>query len=521
MRKIRSLWRRSLTTRVVSTTLIVSLLVVGLLGWLLLSRVTSGLLDAKQRSSLTEATSGLAEAQRILAAADTGPSTPGPASLVDSVTAAIATRAGQAGLYEVLLLSAPPIPGAPERATNNVSEASIPAALRDSISTVGRQEWTYSRIVYLDGRSVPGLVVGAPLVVPGVGGYELYYLFPLTQEQDTLSLVQSAVFVTGALLVIGLVGLAFLLVRQVVRPVRQAARTAEQFKAGKLTERMAVRGEDDLAALATSFNQMAASLQEQIRRLEGMSRVQQRFVSDVSHELRTPLTTVRMAADVLHDSRDQFDPQTARSAELLQTQLDRFELLLSDLLEISRFDAGAAVLDIEPVDLVSLARRAIDSAAPVAERTGSTIELVAPRGPVRVECDPRRVDRIVRNLVMNALEHGAGKTVEVTVAGDEQAVALGVRDQGVGLKPGEAALVFNRFWRADPARARSIGGTGLGLSIALEDARLHGGWLQASGEPGRGSNFVLTLPRLAGGEVSTFPVPVHTQSQLTSAGDHA
>jgi two-component system, OmpR family, sensor histidine kinase MtrB len=196
--------------------------------------------------------------------------------------------------------------------------------------------------------------------------------------------------------------------------------------------------------------------------------------------------------------------------------------LLSDLLEISRFDAGAAVLDIEPVDLVSLARRAIDSAAPVTARTGSTIELVAPRGPVRVECDPRRVDRIVRNLVMNALEHGAGRTVFVTVAGDEEAVALGVRDQGVGLKPGEAALVFNRFWRADPARARSIGGTGLGLSIALEDARLHGGWLQASGEPGKGSNFVLTLPRSAGGEVSTFPVPVdsHDQSVLTSASDH-
>jgi len=501
-------WRRSLTLRVVLTTLVMSLLVVGLLGYLLLTNVTAGLLDAKERSSLTEATAGLAEAQRILAAADTGPSTPGAASLVDSVIAAIATRAGQAGLYEVLLLSSPPLPGSPERATNNVAETSVPGDLRISISATSRQAWTYSRIQYLDGRSVPGLVVGAPLAVPGVGGYQLFYLFPLTQEQDTLQLVRSAVFGTGILLVVGAVALAWLLTRQVVRPVRQAARTAEQFKAGKLTERMAVRGEDDLAALATSFNQMAASLQEQIRRLEGMSRVQQRFVSDVSHELRTPLTTVRMAADVLHESREQFDPATARSAELLQTQLDRFEALLADLLEISRFDAGAAVLDLESVDLMAIAGRAVEAVLPVAARQGCSLEVVGPDGPVRVECDVRRVDRIVRNLVFNAVEHGAGRPVTVRVGADDEAVALAVRDRGVGLKPGEAALVFNRFWRADPARARSVGGTGLGLSIALEDARLHGGWLQAWGEPGAGSNFVLTLPRSAGQETMTFPLPL-------------
>jgi two-component system sensor histidine kinase MtrB len=506
VRRLRTLWRRSLTVRVLSTTLITSLLVVGLLGYLMLNRVTTGLLEAKQRSSLTEATTGLGEAQRILAAADTGPSTPGAASLVDSVVTAIATRAGQAGLFELLLLSDAPAAGAPERATNSVAESSIPADLRTTVETTSRQAWTYSRIQYLDGRSVPGLVVGAPLVVPGVGGYELYYLFPLTQEQDTLQLVRSAVVVTGLFLVIGLALLAWLLTRQVVRPVRQAARTAAQFKAGKLTERMAVRGEDDLAALATSFNQMAASLQEQIRRLEGMSRVQQRFVSDVSHELRTPLTTVRMAADVIHASREDFDPATARSAELLQTQLDRFEALLTDLLEISRFDAGAAALDSEPIDLVSVARRSIDSAAPLAARRECALDLVAPPGPVRVECDPRRVERIVRNLVMNAIEHGAGRPVTITVGADEHAVALGVRDLGVGLKPGESALVFNRFWRADPARSRSIGGTGLGLAIALEDARLHGGWLQAWGEPGRGSHFVLTLPQRSGEEVTTFPI---------------
>jgi two-component system sensor histidine kinase MtrB len=253
---------------------------------------------------------------------------------------------------------------------------------------------------------------------------------------------------------------------------------------------------------------MASSLQEQITRLEALSRVQQRFVSDVSHELRTPLTTVRMAADLLYESREDFDPAAERSAELLQTQLDRFEALLADLLEISRFDAGAAVLDAEPVDLRALVGRVIDAATPLAERKGSIITLSAPEIPCFVECDSRRIDRVLRNLVLNAVEHGQTRPVEITIACDTDAVAVAVRDHGVGLRPGESSLVFNRFWRADPARARSTGGTGLGLSIALEDARLHGGWLQAWGAPGDGANFRLTLPRTVNGHLDASPLPL-------------
>ena len=153
---------------------------------------------------------------------------------------------------------------------------------------------------------------------------------------------------------------------------------------------------------------MARNLQSQIRRLEELSRVQRRFVSDVSHELRTPLTTVRMAADVLHDSREDFDP-TARSAELLQTQLDRFEELLADLLEISRFDAGAAVLDAEPVDLRML--RAGWWTARVAGRAqGPGVVTLFPDTPGVAEVDTRRIERILRNLVVNAIEHGEGRT---------------------------------------------------------------------------------------------------------------
>jgi two-component system sensor histidine kinase MtrB len=214
-----------------------------------------------------------------------------------------------------------------------------------------------------------------------------------------------------------------------------------------------------------------------------------------------------MAADLIHDSRGEFDPTVSRSAELLHNELDRFEELLADLLEISRFDAGAAALDVDETDLRDLVARAVLSAQPIADRWGSVF-LVTERGETGAEVDARRVERILRNLVVNAVEHGEGRPIEIALAGDDTAVAVTVRDHGVGLRPGEAALVFNRFWRADPARARTTGGTGLGLAISLEDARLHDGWLQAWGEPGQGSCFRLTLPRRPGNPISESPLPL-------------
>ena len=195
--------------------------------------------------------------------------------------------------------------------------------------------------------------------------------------------------------------------------------------------------------------------------------MQRRFVSDVSHELRTPLTTVRMAADVIHDARVDFDPVTARSAELLADQLDRFESLLADLLEISRFDAGAAALEAEPIDLREVVRRVVERRRAARRAQGHAgYGCVGDQQPVIAEADARRVERVLRNLVVNAVEHGEGRDVVVRLAAAGGAVAVAVRDYGVGLKPGEATRVFNRFWRADPARARTTGGTGLGLSIA-------------------------------------------------------
>ena len=507
-RWIRRTWRRSLLLRITSTTLVLSLIVVGVLGYLLLGRVTAGLLESKERIAVGEAASGVSEAQRLLDASDTGPTTPSPGRLVDNVVSTLATRAGAPGEFDLLLLSSDENVELPERGTNLAMVASVPPDLRTAVVSTQRQSWTYTTIRYLDARQVPGLAVGAPLIVPTVGAYELYYLFPLSQEQATLDLVRGAVLATGAVLVLLLVVIAGLVTRQVVVPVRAAAQTAARLSDGLLDERMRVRGEDDLAQLATSFNDMAQSLAQQIHQLENLSRVQQRFVADVSHELRTPLTTVRMASDVLYEERTNFDPSTARAAELLQTQLDRFESLLADLLEISRFDAGAVALETEVVDLLPLVHRALESAQPLADRLRRPVRLYADHPTYPVECDPRRVDRIVRNLLDNAIEHGNELGVDVTLGMNDNAAAVTVRDYGVGLRPGESQLVFTRFWRADPARARTTGGTGLGLAIALEDARLHGGWLEAWGRAGRGACFRLTLPRTNAAELRDSPLPL-------------
>jgi len=289
--------------------------------------------------------------------------------------------------------------------------------------------------------------------------------------------------------------LAALTTRLVVQPVRSAARTAQRLSAGLLDQRMEVRGEDDLALLAASFNQMAENLQRQIIRLEEMSRLQRRFTSDVSHELRTPLTTIRIAADVLFGEREQLMPAAARSAELLEGQLERFESLLADLLEISRYDANAATLDAESADVCDLVRRAAADAEQLAARRGTRIDFRLPPEPCVAEVDRRRVERILRNLLDNAVEHGEGRDVVVTVAGDRDAVAVAVRDHGVGFGPTEQQMVFDRFWRADPARARTTGGTGLGLAIVDEIARLYGASVSIeAGANEAGTRVVVVFP---------------------------
>ena len=509
-RRAVSLWRRSLQLRVVTTTTVFTLVAILVLGHVLVTRVRDGLLEAKIDPALTEASTGARTAQEAFDSADRGQAGVFDV-LVPDLVRQLARSSGAAGSKDVVLLRGPDIdnPESPlSRSSFGADVGAVPDGLRREVQTSGAQQWTYAEAAQPSGVPVPALVVGAPVLVPETGTYELYFLFPLDKEQDTLGLVRRALLLAALGLVVLVGGIAWLVTRQVVTPVRMAARIAGRLAAGRLEERMRVRGEDDLARLAASFNRMATSLQRQIRQLEDLSRVQRRFVSDVSHELRTPLTTVRMAADVLHEARTGFDPAVERSAEILQAQLDRFESLLADLLEISRHDAGAALLEAEPTDLVTIARHVIDAMDVLAERRGGELTLIAPGTPCIAEVDSRRIERILRNLVINAIEHGEGRPVTVRVACDDDTVAVAVRDRGAGLAPSDVPMVFNRFWRGDPARARTTGGTGLGLSIALEDAHLHGGWLQAWGDVGQGCQFRLTLPRRPGVELQGSPIPL-------------
>ncbi|MEV5339867.1 MtrAB system histidine kinase MtrB [Streptomyces sp. NPDC052676] len=525
------LWRRNIQLKVVVTTLLMSLGVVLLLGFVVIGQVRNGLLDAKVNAAQSQATGGFAAAKQRAEEAASGAAVDNAAdedgrssqNVIQWMSVLVTSlSSGGQGAFDVVTLPAGDDTGGGRgpRASGGVNpNKSVPEELRERVTSGPGAYQSYTRIVYGPGKeSQPALIIGKQVNDPNNDPYQLYYLFPLTQEEKSLSLVKGTLATAGLFVVVLLGAIAWLVVRQVVTPVRMAAGIAERLSAGRLQERMKVTGEDDIARLGEAFNKMAQNLQLKISQLEDLSRMQRRFVSDVSHELRTPLTTVRMAADVIHEAREDFDPVTARSAELLADQLDRFESLLSDLLEISRFDAGAAALEAEPIDLREVVRRVVGGAEPLAERKGSRIRIVGDQQPVVAEADARRVERILRNLVVNAVEHGEGRDVVVKLAAAGGAVAVAVRDYGVGLKPGEATRVFNRFWRADPARARTTGGTGLGLSIALEDARLHGGWLQAWGEPGGGSQFRLTLPRTADEPLRGSPIPLEPKDSRRNRG---
>jgi two-component system sensor histidine kinase MtrB len=534
--RMRSRWHRSLQLRVVATTLLLSVLVIAVLGFFLTQSVANGLRTNAEKAARGELSAGVVSAEGqsntdVLADpqvdGDSVTSNKNADNAMLATAQALQRATGNSNSYFVFvrLTDTPgrldfPVFRRWAGTTSVDVGATIPQAVIQKVTaeqTANNVNPSTANVIVQPtglvreartGIDLPGadpaLVAGLPLG----RYYQLYCVFPFDQQQQTLYLVQKILIGVGLALVALLAAIASLVTRWVVLPVRHAAQAAQRLSAGHLDERMRVQGSDDLAALATSFNEMAASLQEKLRQLEELSSVQRQFVSDVSHELRTPLSTIKMAADLLFESRDELDPVAARSVELLQSQIERFEELLVDLLEISRYDAGAATLDAEPVDVCDLVRRSADDAQQLAERRGSRIEFRLPAEGCVAEVDRRRVERILRNILVNAVEHGEGRDVVVTAAMDSDAVAVSVRDYGVGLGPGEEQLVFDRFWRADPARARTTGGSGLGLAIALEDAHLHGGWLQAWGERGKGSVFRLTLPRTVGRELVGSPLPL-------------
>lgn len=503
-RAVQLAWRRSLQLRVVVLTLGLSAAVLLGLGFVLTSQITDRVLDVKVRAATEQIVRARVTAGGIVGGEEAR-------SLSSSLQLARntlmsktdpAAGSGTAGAFEAVLV----VPGeGPRAATAAGPVDQVPAGLREFVKA-GQVSYQYAP-VHVEGFVGPALVIGTP-TTSRITNLELYLIYPLGTERNTIAMVRGTIATGGLVLLVLLAGIALLVSRQVVLPVRSASRIAERFAEGHLSERMPVRGEDDMARLAVSFNDMAESLSRQITQLEEFGNLQRRFTSDVSHELRTPLTTVRMAADLIHDHSQDLEPSLRRSTELLVSELDRFESLLGDLLEISRHDAGVAELSVESVDLRSTVNNALENVGHLAAEAGVQLKVDMPTEGVIAEVDPRRVERILRNLIANAIDHAEHKPVVIRMGADEDTVAVTVRDHGVGLRPGEEKLVFSRFWRADPSRVRRSGGTGLGLAISVEDARLHQGRLEAWGQPGKGACFRLTLPLVRGHKVTTSPLPM-------------
>ena len=507
--RIGGLWRSSLQFRTVTITVALSGMAIMVVGVYISASVGNDLFQSRLNQVLVDSNRATTAAQGIFDASDAADRVE-----VQTLVGSARTLITAASSSQMIAIFRSPGQDASTVAPQDSSSFGdstgvITPALRLQVQEkAGEQFWQSVTLATDDGALVPGIVVGSQLTVPVAGRYELYIGYSLADAEATLAFVQRTLGIAGLVLILLIGGVTWIVVRFVVTPIRVAAATSARLASGDLGVRIPEKGEDVIATLARSFNGMADSLQSQIKELADLSEVQQRFVSDVSHELRTPLTTIRLAGDVLYDHRATFPPAVERTAELLHTQVERFELLLSDLLEISKYDAGSVQLETEPTNLVHLAEDAIEGLRSLGDSKGTVLTLVAPGGHLDADVDPRRIRRIMHNLIGNAIEHGEGKPIIVSVDSNESAVALSVRDYGMGMSQAEMAHVFDRFWRADPSRKRTIGGTGLGLSISLEDAVVHGGWLQVWSHPGEGSCFRLTLPRSANGTLSSSPSPL-------------
>lgn len=495
--------RHSLAARVIISTSLLTIFSISIAGSALNTRLSNGIRNVKYSSSVSDARSAFYSLQyEFLVAGEDSKAI--RKAINDLSSNGTLIGAGTNNLPNLVFI---PSPGTNVSKVNYttfstfLNGSAIPKELRNKVAKSSSTETIYSNITNVFGNSSQSLIVGNRIKVPGAGNYEFYQIFSLDNLNKTLRLISNSLLGAGIALVLLVALVTSLVVRQVVRPVRDAANTAESLASGQLDVRMTVRGEDELARLAIAFNEMANSLQQQINRLENLSSVQQRFVGDVTHELRTPLTTLRMAASMIDSARESFDPILQRSVELMMIQLDRFERLLEDLLEISRFDAEVAVLETVEFDICNLVAKAIDDLRLVAQEVGVHIEFDRPADSVYLNADIRRIERALRNLITNAIDHAEGKPIRVSLRANENVVSIGVRDFGVGLDQESVRRVFDRFWRADPSRSRIRGGTGLGLSMALEDVHLHHGEIEVFGQLGAGANFVITLPRHSSGEI--------------------
>lgn len=502
---LRAAWHTSLRIRVMTTTGLVAATLVAITGGLILTSIGGDLYSARLDASLQDSARATLAAQRMVDQADTSDRS-SLSTLLGSVRRTVQDASASQKVYLKRQAGQPTLVETPPPSTTDPRLVDVVTPELSQALAERSDPQLWQPVVFVDdeGDESAGLVVATWLELPaGAGIYDLYIGYDLADTQATLGFIQRALLVAGALLILIMGALVWLMIRSVFKPVREAADTSRRLAAGEGGARMSRQNDHDFDVLSEGFNEMADTLQSRIRELDELSEMQQRFTSDVSHELRTPLTTIKLVSEVLRASGGRLEPSGQRALEVLGAQIDRFEELLGDLLEISRYDAGRVTLETEQVNLVSLVREVVEGLQPLSP---SIIEVRPLGGYSPVEVDARRIRRIVSNLVGNAIEHGEGRPIVVTIDSNASAVAIAVRDLGVGMAAEDVERVFDRFWRADPSRKRTLGGTGLGLSIAREDAAVHGGILEAWSRPGEGANFRLTLPR--GDGVTTFMSPL-------------
>lgn len=500
---------RSLSFKITASMILVSVIVLSLLTLFVSSHIRSGLYEERQTQILADAARRLNATQASFDQATVSNSEQVQDVAYRAMQQLRSSVAGAGGVG-TLLLRDPRTSDA--QSINEIVEPGMRSVvsdeLRQAVENKPDFQWQPVAIPASDGDSDPGIVVGTTVNLPIVGTYEVYIVYSLATEEANVRLVMQVLVVGSLALLVLLTGLIWAVSYQIMLPIIRTAQAAKKLSAGDFNARVVVSGEDELAVLGNSFNNMADSLQAQISQYAELARLQQRFVSDVSHELRTPLTTIRMATHMIYDSKDELSPLPQRSAELLNEQVDRFDSMLADLLEISRFDAQTANLVREEHDLVKLIKRVIADNQFLADNNGVEVIFDPPNYPCVAAVDELRIERIVRNLLVNAYEHAEGKPVRVELAVNETTAAIRVRDYGVGMTDEVARHVFDRFYRADPARPRTSGGTGLGLAICAEDTYLHQGQLSAIGCPHSGSAFLLAIPVLADGEMLDIPLDI-------------
>ena len=508
--RMRRLWRESLQFRALATAGVLMFLSFLAVVWSLSSQIATSLFENQKSQALQESMSGFRNVQSVLDSSEMRSDSEIRRNVSRTLTVLDAGASGKRSWILVPLEGQGKQDFIPEQSSDKfLNSSSIPTDFKNTVRDKNGVYWQTSTVTTIENnreRTYPVLIVGTHISIAQNPNYGLFTVYDMTDSSATIAHINFVLFGGFCALLTVVLSVVWFVTRFVVRPITQTAITAERLAAGDLDQRVSVKGEHQAARLGISFNRMADSLQEKIVQLERLSTLQQRFVSDVSHELRTPLSTVRLGTELLYDSRENMTPMQVRSVELLHGQVDRFQSMLADLLEISRFDAGSAMLTIDTEDFIQVLSNILQEALPHLERTNTKLNVHTNHESIMVDMDRVRIERVLRNLLYNAIEHGESRPIDVYVDANATNLGIAVRDHGIGLSEDEAVQVFNRFWRADTSRKRTLGGTGLGLSIAAEDVRLHGGTLEAWGEKGRGACFTMNLPLVHGAPLGESPV---------------